>query len=83
MLQYLIVGLIVAAAVAYSAWTFLPAAWRRAGAARLAHQAHRTGLDAGKAQALRTRLERTAACGECANCKGCGPARSTGPTAQG
>jgi hypothetical protein len=74
MLQSIIVGVIVVFAVLYCAWIFLPAGWRRHGAARLAAHASRSGLDASTARELQARLERTAACGECASCKGCAPA---------
>lgn len=79
MVQSLIVSLIVAAAALYCAWIFMPAALRRAIAARLARQASRSGLDAATARALQSRLERTSACGECASCKGCAPARGGAP----
>jgi hypothetical protein len=71
MVQYLIVGLVVAAAVLYSAWTLMPLSWRRAGAQRLAARARRSGLDAGAASQLQSRLERAGACSECSSCKGC------------
>ena len=76
MVQYLIVGLIVAAAVCYSCWLLMPASWRRAGAARLAARAARNGLNAATAARLQVRLERAGACGDCASCKGCTPASS-------
>jgi hypothetical protein len=69
--QYLIVALIVAAAVLYSAWTLMPASWRRAGAARVADRATRSGLHARAARELQSRLERAGSCSECASCKGC------------
>jgi hypothetical protein len=71
MTQYLIVGLIVAAAMLYSAWTFMPATWRRAGAARLAARATRSGLMAQAATTLQHRLERAGGCSDCSSCKGC------------
>lgn len=71
MVQYLVVGMIVAAAVLYSAWTLMPAAWRRAGAAKLAARAARSGLAPQAARELQVRLERAGTCSECASCKGC------------
>lgn len=71
MTQYLIVGMIVAAAVLYSAWTLMPSAWRRTGAARLAERAASSGMDARTATAIQLRLERAGGCSECASCKGC------------
>ena len=82
MIQSLIAGAIVIAALFYSAWVFMPAAWRRAGAARMAQQASRSGMQAQAARQLQARLEGASACGECAGCKGCGPApRDTAPPA--
>jgi alkylhydroperoxidase family enzyme len=77
MTQYLIVGMIVAAAVLYSAWTLMPSAWRRAGAARLAARAANSGMDARTATAIQLRLERAGGCSDCASCKGC--AKGTTP----
>jgi hypothetical protein len=80
MIQSLIAGVMVIAALLYSAWVFMPAAWRRAGAARLARQAGRSGMQAQAARQLQSRLERASACGECASCKGCQPAPQQGTT---
>lgn len=71
MIQYLVVGLIVAAATLYSGWILMPASWRRAGAARLARQATRSGLGEQAVRGLQSRLERASGCSECASCKGC------------
>jgi CBS domain containing-hemolysin-like protein len=71
MTQLLIAASIVAAALAYSAWVLMPAAWRRAAAARLARRAVRSGLALERVRALQTRLEGAGGCGECAKCKGC------------
>lgn len=71
MTQYLIVGMIVAAAVLYSAWTLMPSAWRRAGAARLAARAASSGMDTRTAAAIQLRLERAGGCSDCASCKAC------------
>ena len=71
MLQYLIVGLIVSAALAYSVWALLPAAVRGLAATRLAGWASRSGMAEPKAQRLRARLATAGACSECAQCKGC------------
>ena len=71
MTQLLIVAFIVAAALAYSAWVLMPAAWRRAGAARLARGVARSGVAQERARALQARLERAGGCGDCASCKGC------------
>lgn len=71
MTQYLIVGMIVAAAVLYSVWTLMPAGWRRAGAARVAQRAANSGMDAHKAAAIQLRLEGAGGCSDCASCKAC------------
>ena len=77
MIQSVIVALIVLAAVVYSAWLLMPASWRRAGAARLADRAARSGLAASRARELQSRLERASGCGECSSCKGCAGAAGT------
>jgi hypothetical protein len=71
MLQYLIVGLIVGAALAYSVWVILPATLRGAAAARMARWAMRSGVDESKARRLQTQLAKAGACSECSQCKGC------------
>jgi len=71
MAQLLIAAFIVAAAIGYSAWVLMPASWRRAGAARLARGAARSGVAQEHARALQTRLERAGGCSDCASCKGC------------
>jgi len=81
MLQYLIVGLIVGAALLYSVWVFLPAAVRGLAAARLARLATRSGMAEGKAQRLRAKLASAGACSECAQCKGCATGKPQQPHA--
>lgn len=81
MTELLIVALAVAAAAAYSAWTFMPASWRRAGAARLVRRAAQAGLAPERSVALRTRLERAGACSDCGSCKGCASAPPAAPAA--
>ncbi len=75
MIQYLIVGLIVVLATFYSAWVLMPASWRRAGAAKVAARATRSGLHAHAARELQLRLESASGCSDCATCKGCSPAK--------
>ena len=80
MAQYLIVGLIVLAAMLYSVWKLMPAAVRGAAAARLASLARRCGLGDEKSQRLRARLATASGCGQCASCKGCAsPASKRAP----
>ena len=79
MLQYLVVGLIVGAALLYSVWVLMPASTRGLAAARLAGLARRSGLGEPRAQRLRTKLETAGACGECAQCKGCSTGKKPAP----
>jgi hypothetical protein len=67
LIQSLIVGLVVLACVAYSIWTLMPAAWRRALASRLLQRRALAGQDW---------LQRAARGGAgCASgCDGCGEA---------
>ena len=57
MLQYLIVALIVGAALAYSVWVLLPAGVRGAAAVRLAGWAGRSGMGEKTAQRLQSTLD--------------------------
>lgn len=68
MLQGFIVALVVAAAAVYSAWTLMPATWRRALARRLLH---RRGL--ARLGALRAAAEGPGGCGSCGSCAGTQP----------
>ena len=71
MLQYLIVAMIVGAALAYSAWALLPASLRGLAAARLARLAARSGMAETQAQRLQATLTSAGTCSECSQCKGC------------
>ncbi|MBS0455473.1 MAG: hypothetical protein JSS14_29585 [Proteobacteria bacterium] len=68
-MQELIVTLIVASAVLYLAWRWMPASWRRALAAKLAAGGQRAGLvneeSAGK---LAASLAKSSGCGACDSC---------------
>lgn len=75
MTQYLIIGVLVAWAAAYSVWALMPAASRRATAMRVAHWARRCGLGEPASRALQEKLGKTGACGECDKCGGCGKNR--------
>jgi hypothetical protein len=69
MLEAVLVGLIVVAAVAYAAWTLLPAALRLRAAERFSRWADRDGRPAGLVRMADT-LERNARArlGGCSNC---------------
>jgi len=82
MLQHLIVGLIVASAALYSAWSLMPAGLRRSAAARLARGLRRWGVaDAQRAAKLESALGAASGCSECSSCKGCAtPTRAGAPS---
>lgn len=78
MLQQLMVTVIVALAVVYAAWRWMPAAWRRAVAQRLARGSQRAGLiDGQQAERMAASLAKTSGCGACDSCGQCAP-RATG-----
>ncbi len=74
MVQNLIVLLIVAVAALYAVWRWMPAAWRRGAARRMAAGSQRAGLvDAQQAERLAASLAKTSGCGACDSCDGCAP----------
>ncbi len=79
MLQYLIVALVVGAALVYSVWVLLPAGLRGLAAARLAGWATRSGMGEKKAQRLQSTLASAGSCSECAQCKGCATGKPQQP----
>ncbi|HMA10190.1 MAG TPA: DUF6587 family protein [Ramlibacter sp.] len=79
MLQYLIVALVVGAALAYSVWVFLPAGVRGSAAVWLAGWAARSGMGEKKAQRLLSTLATAGSCSECAQCKGCATGKPQPP----
>jgi hypothetical protein len=83
MLQQLIVGLIVSAAIGYSVWAVLPAGLRGSAAARLARLALRAGIGEAGARSLQSRLDKAGSCSECARCKGCASGIRRGPESGG
>ncbi len=75
MTQQLIVGLIVALAALYAVWRWMPSAWRRSAAQKLAAGSHRAGLvDQARADALAAALAKSSGCGSCETCGACGKA---------
>ena len=79
-MQNLIVALIVGFAALYAAWRWMPNAWRRGAASKLAAGTHKVGLvDAAAADKLAASLGKTSGCGACDDCNGCA---STGKTPQ-
>ena len=74
MVQNLIVLLIVAVAALYAVWRWMPAAWRRGAARRMAAGSQRAGLvDPQRAERLAASLAKTSGCGACDSCDGCVP----------
>jgi hypothetical protein len=72
MTQQIIVALIVALAAIYAVWHWMPGAWRRALAARVAAGSQRAGwVDAERAGRLAASLAKTSGCGSCESCGGC------------
>jgi hypothetical protein len=75
MTQQIVVALIVALAAVYAAWRWMPGAWRRTLAARIAAGSQRAGLvDAQRARRLAASLARTSGCGACDSCGACSAA---------
>jgi len=71
-MQNLIVVLIVGFAALYAVWRWMPGAWRRGVAAKLAAGTHRAGLvDAAAADRLAASLGKASGCGACDDCQGC------------
>jgi len=83
MTQQIIVALIVGLAAFYAVWRWMPAAWRRAAAGKLASGSQRAGLvDAERAERLAASLAKSSGCGACDSCGSCAtPVRSQGASA--
>lgn len=86
-MQEIIVALIVACAVLYLAWRWMPAPWRRALAARMAAGGKRAGLvNEEGAEKLAASLAKSSGCGACDSCSpacasgGDKPQAQQGPT---
>ncbi len=70
-LQGLIVAMIVAFAMVYASIKFMPAAYRRALAARAAALVSRWGVSEVNARRVEAKLASGGACGSCETCKAC------------
>ena len=70
-LQHLLVFVIVATSVSYALLKFMPAAARKALAARVASWAARSGLSEVHARRVEAKLASGGACGSCDSCKAC------------
>lgn len=77
--QHVLVFVIVAASVTYALLKFMPAAARKAVAARIASWAMRSGLSDVFARRVEAKLASGGACGSCDSCKAC----ATTPTKDG
>jgi hypothetical protein len=69
--QLLMVSVIVVVAVTYALLKFMPAAARKAVAARVAIWAAGAGLSAVQARRVEAKLASGGACGSCDSCKAC------------
>ena len=68
-MQQVIVALIVASAALYLAWRYMPAAWRRALASKMAAGGQRAGLvNEEGAEKLAKSLAKSSGCGACDSC---------------
>lgn len=68
-MQELIVVLIVAAAALYLTWRWMPNAWRRAAAGKVAAGGQRAGLvNEERAEKLAASLSKSSGCGACDSC---------------
>jgi hypothetical protein len=71
LLQAAIVCVVVATASSYATVKLMPAAWRRALAARAASWASQVGLSDATARRVEAKLSSGGACGSCDSCKAC------------
>ena len=71
MMQGLVVAMIVAFATVYASIKFMPAAYRRALAARAASLVARWGMSKINARRVEAKLASGGACGSCETCKAC------------
>ncbi|MDF1486331.1 hypothetical protein PY257_14290 [Ramlibacter sp. H39-3-26] len=71
MLQQTIVFAIVAAALVYAVWHWMPRAWRQALAPRLASGSRRIGVAPERAERLAQTLAAPSGCGACESCGTC------------
>ncbi len=78
--QHVVVFVVVGLSASYAGLRFMPAAWRRSIAARVASVAMRSGLSAVQARRVETKLSSGGACGSCDSCKAC--ATPTGAEAE-
>ena len=81
MVQQIAVAFIVLGAALYSAWSLMPAGWRRGAAARVASGVRRWGVAERKAERLEQALNSASGCSECSSCKGCATPASPGAAA--
>jgi hypothetical protein len=77
--QQIIVALIVALAALYAVWHWMPNAWRRVLAAKVALGSQRAGLvGEERARQLAASLGKASGCGSCDDCGACS-AKTTAP----
>ena len=78
LVQELLVFAIVGAAMAYAMLKFMPAAWRRTFATKVASLASRSGLSEANARRVEAKLSTGGACGSCDSCKACATPKTEG-----
>ena len=81
LVQQLVVCAIVSAAVAYATLKFMPAAWRRTFASKVASMAARSGFSEADARRVEAKLSTGGACGSCDSCKACAAPKTEGDVA--
>jgi len=78
LVQGILVFAIVAAAASYATLKFMPAAWRRTFATRVASLAAHAGLSEADARRVEAKLSTGGACGSCDSCKACATPKTEG-----
>jgi hypothetical protein len=81
LVQELLVFVIVGAAIAYATLKFMPAAWRRMVASKVAAMAAHSGLSEANARRVEAKLSTGGACGSCDSCKACATLQTEGDAA--
>jgi hypothetical protein len=81
MAQQIAVVIIVLGATLYSAWSLMPAGWRRGAAASLGARVRGWGVAEGQAARIEQALASSSGCSDCSSCKAC--ATPASPSAGG
>ncbi|HEY0201244.1 MAG TPA: hypothetical protein VGC24_06085 [Burkholderiaceae bacterium] len=70
-MQQALVFIIVAIAITYAAWRWMPQGWRHALALRLVGGSRHVGMAPESAERMLEKLSAPTGCGACARCGGC------------